>query len=550
MLDATKSRLPVEEIDDGYLPGRENPAPDQLSFRTFLEKLRQQRRVIMALTLVGAIVGSLAGLAYLAIRVPAFSASSDLLISNTTLQLSGPEAVVTQILLENSLIESAMQLLRSGRVLERVIDNLGLEEVERILPEKNDLPWSGSSESLDLDRRRAAIALLRSNTIVTRVGASQILKVRARASSAMGAARLTNEIAAAFVKDQYDANAVVTTNAALRERIKVIGPTVRIVSEAAPAKSKDPPSAALAMLFAIALGGAMGAASSVTLILFDRRLRAAERLTAVTSFECFGYVPLASRQSSITGPLRKVPLLRHLFPKQPDYEVAVESILRRSLLRRVRSAVLERSTSAPYVVGVTSCRSAEGKTMFAARLARFLAHGGLRVLLIDACFPDVTSAPAQGQTPGLQELLHGTADLDRVVLDNVCPNLDFLPAGEGPGDLDQVWGNLVHTVNGGRERSYEWIILDLPELATAVDVRAAGQIIDYLLIVVEWGHTSERELQQALRALGSLQDRIVGTVINNAPMTSIDWTANATHADGRVAKFINPKSRTAGQSHD
>jgi hypothetical protein len=64
----------------------------------------------------------------------------------------------------------------------------------------------------------------------------------------MDAARLTNEIAGAFVQEMYDANAVVTTSAALREWIKVLGSTARITSEAVPPKSKDPPRAAVAML--------------------------------------------------------------------------------------------------------------------------------------------------------------------------------------------------------------------------------------------------------------------------------------------------------------
>jgi len=63
MLDATNSRLPVTDIDDGYLLGQENPGPNQLSFRPFLERFRQRRRMMMALTLVGAVVGWLAGLA-------------------------------------------------------------------------------------------------------------------------------------------------------------------------------------------------------------------------------------------------------------------------------------------------------------------------------------------------------------------------------------------------------------------------------------------------------------------------------------------------------
>jgi succinoglycan biosynthesis transport protein ExoP len=279
----------------------------------------------------------------------------------------------------------------------------------------------------------------------------------------------------------------------------------------------------------------LGAGSGLAFALLDRRVRAAEQLAAVTSVECFGYVPRVDPQSSL--------------PSESDYNFDLEAILRRSVLRRVRSVVLERSTRVPHIVGVTSCGAAEGKTTLAANLARFIAREGSRVLLIDACRPDVASG--LGDTPGLQELLRETAALDDVVVDNICLNLDFLPSGKALGDLDLVWGNLVHAVNGGRERCYEWVILDLPELATAIDVRAAGQVFDDLLIVVEWGRTSEGQLQQGLRALGSLRDRIVGTVLNKAPWTSIDSeTASLAQAGGWVAMSIDPKSRTARHSYD
>jgi hypothetical protein len=111
MLDATNVRLAV--IDEGDWPFRQNTKRDG-GLGSFLENLRQRRHMIMYLTLVGAAVGWLASLAYVAIRVPAFSASSEILISNTTLQLSGQDAVVTQILVENSLVESAIELLRSS----------------------------------------------------------------------------------------------------------------------------------------------------------------------------------------------------------------------------------------------------------------------------------------------------------------------------------------------------------------------------------------------------------------------------------------------------
>src|SRR5437867_9634586 len=122
MLDTTNTKRPV-------LVGVENrsiaPEPwrDGIGFRVFLGKVRQQRPKIVRSMLVGAVVAWLAGIGYNLVKVPEFSASSELLISNTTLQLSGPDAVVTQILVENSLIQSAIEMLKSSKVLERTIDS-------------------------------------------------------------------------------------------------------------------------------------------------------------------------------------------------------------------------------------------------------------------------------------------------------------------------------------------------------------------------------------------------------------------------------------------
>jgi len=568
MLDATTSRLAV--IDEGDWPVQRNASRDG-NLSRFVEKIRQRRHLIKLLTLVGAAVGWLASLAYIAFRVAAFSASSEILISNTTLQLSGPDAVVTQILVENSLVENTIELLRSGRVLGRVVDKLGSEEIERISPRPHVLPWNASywePKSSEETRKQASIALLRSNTTVRRVGTSQVVVVRARALTAADAAWLTNEIAWAFVQEQYDANAVVSTSAALRERIKVLGPTARIISEAVPPKSKDQLRVAIVMLVAIMLGGALGAGGGLSLIGFDRRLRGAEQLAAVTSAECFGYVPRINPQSLEAGvipslssdalcqstsdpspagrsrhgtPLKRSALSnprvtapqrsllhkigafeRLLSPSESNCNIDMESFLRRSILRRVRSAVHERSTSVPHVIGVTSCQAGEGKSTLAANLARFIAHEGTPVLLIDACSGEMTRGQAQQQKPGLHELLRGTNVPDKAIQSDVCLNLDFLPRGKGLGDLDLLWGNLLHAVNGGREPAYKWIILDLPALANAVDVRAAGQVFDDLLIVVEWGRSTQGQLQHALRALGPLQERIIGTVINKAPRASID----------------------------
>jgi capsular polysaccharide biosynthesis protein/Mrp family chromosome partitioning ATPase len=533
MLDATKSRL--SSIDQHGRPLQQYPWHDGIRFRTFIDRLRQRRRLMMVLTLVGAAAGGVASLAYVAVRIPAFSASSELLISNTTLQLSGPDAVVTQILVENSLIQSAIEVLRSQRVLDRVINKAGLKEIERISPPLFGLTSSPPplSDSSEIARRQAAIKLLRSNITIKRVSTSQIVSVRARALTAADAARLTNEIAGAFVQELYDANAVVSTSAALRERIKVLGPTARIISEAIPPKSKDSLPAIIVMLLAIILGGTLGAGNGLAFTAFDRRLRTTEQLAAVTAVECFGYVPLINPKSSS---------LSH-----PNSHVDLESVLRASVLRRVRSAVLERTTSVPHILGVTSCMAAEGKTTLATNLARFIARDGSPALLIGASSPN---GPAQAKRPGLQELLRGTATLDEVILDNIFPNLDFLSSRPGLGDLDLLWGNLANAVNGGRDRCYEWVIIDLPALSRAIDIRSAGQIVEDLLIVVEWGRASEDRLEQSLRALGPSRDSVLGTVINKIPWSSLEPEVPSLAQLARSVMINDLRSRKAKVRHD
>jgi succinoglycan biosynthesis transport protein ExoP len=506
MLDSTNRKRPLfSAAGERSVPGE--PWRDGIGLSVFLAKIRRQKRMFRRLMFVGAVIGSSAGILYSLLKNPTFTASSELLISNTTLQMSGQDAAVTQVLVENSLVQSAIQMLRSTKVLERVIDRVGLENIEHVLPKsmlgRLMLANPESTQSSGITSKQRALVSLRANTTATRVGASLIVSVQAKALTAQDAARLADELAGAFVKEQNETSAVVATSAALRERIKVLGPTARIISEAAPPNSKDWPPGGVALLLAALLGSALGAGAGLTLTLFDRRVRSAEQLVALTSVECFGYVPQKGlKQGSRVwrgGPLN------------------LPSVLACSVLRFARSAVLERSTRIPHIVGVTSCHSGEGRTTLAANWARFIARDGSLVLFVDA-----TCLTADGKAQGLHDLLRGEVALGDVVQRGVGPNVDFLPKGRALSNLDMLWGNLVKAIGAERKCPYEWVILDLPPLATTPDVRSAGQIIDDLLVVVEWGRTSESQIKQALCSLGPVRDRVCGTVINKTPLSSLD----------------------------
>jgi Mrp family chromosome partitioning ATPase/capsular polysaccharide biosynthesis protein len=467
---------------------------------------------------------------------------------------------VTQILVENSLIGSAIEMMKSSRVLERVVDRLGVENIELILPKSriHDLASSLISapeqDPSETSRRQAAVAVLRSNITASRVGATQIISVRGRARTAEDATRLTNAIARAFVEEQNDTNAVIATSAALRERIKVLGLTVRIISDAVTPGTKDGLAGDVALALAAIAGGALGLSVALVIMLFDRRVRCAAQIATVTSVEFFGYWPQMKIQHEkirhgllsghggllVAWMLRKLSLYA-LALHGPQAESA--PVLRHAVLRRARSAVLERCGSVPHFVGVTSCCRGEGKTTFATNWAGLIAADGSRVLLVDASRDDpaLSNSLAPGETQGLHQLLRGEAAAGDVIRAGIRPNLDFLPSGRVVGNVDMQWINLVQAVGACDDCSYEWVILDLSGLAPVADVRSAGQIVDELLIVVEWGYTSEERLEHALQSLGSVRDKCIGAVINKAPWGSLGWESRVGRRAARSADIRKPE---------
>jgi polysaccharide biosynthesis transport protein len=133
--------------------------------------------------------------------------------------------------------------------------------------------------------------------------------------------------------------------------------------------------------------------------------------------------------------------------------------------RNLRSALLFLAVEGerPKVLLITSALPNEGKSTVAANLARTLALGGARVLLVDGDLRKGTLHKIMGLQPGpgLSELLRKPEDLDQMLQSNSLPNLLFLPAGarlDNPGDLflGPVFNDLLAR---WRER-FDYVLID------------------------------------------------------------------------------------------
>jgi Mrp family chromosome partitioning ATPase len=510
MLDGRR-KLPfsfagVEEISPSPEPWR-----DGLDILVILSKIREQKRLLLKGMILGSLCFGLCGMGWLVLRSTAYSAGTEILIANTTLQLSGQDAVVTQLMVENTLLQSQILLARSNAVMERAIIKIGQDRVRDMLPQPGLLGQIskffsfsakhvvGSAEA-QLERN-ALLQDLKASIVVARVGASQIIGLRARGSSPNIAAQLAQEVTQAFLVEMRDINAVVTTSGAFRERIRVLGPTARVISEAVPPIGKDGPRGLLILLLAPLLGGIVGCILALALAVMNRRVWSGEQLTGQVGAEFFGYIEASRR-----------------YPQEP---LRQESSLT-DALRRIRSAAIERRGTRPRIIGITSIER-ESKTTVAMGLALLLAGDDQRVLLIDAALrhADLSRRLGEDSAIGLQQVLHDPRKFKEALHHELRPCLDILPSGAGQNDLDTRWPSLLKSVDTA-EKAYDWIILDMPPMEPATDLRAALCVLDDLVIVTERGVTSGSVLTRAFLALGSGRHKLIGTLINN-PAPQKHW---------------------------
>ncbi|AWN40552.1 polysaccharide biosynthesis tyrosine autokinase [Methylobacterium durans] len=188
-------------------------------------------------------------------------------------------------------------------------------------------------------------------------------------------------------------------------------------------------------------------------------------------------------------------------------------------IRRIKVAADTTSVSRDVLVlGVVSAVSREGKSTLSANLAHLLSNAGASTLLIDGDLrnPSLSKALAPNAQGGLIEALRGTP-IEDLVWHDATTGLDFLPAFlENPiahtSDLLASPG-MANLVKEARSR-YEYIVIDFPPLGPVVDAKAASYLVDFFVLVVEWGRTPPEIVAEALESAEPVQSRILGAVLN------------------------------------
>ena len=167
---------------------------------------------------------------------------------------------------------------------------------------------------------------------------------------------------------------------------------------------------------------------------------------------------------------------------------------------------------------ITSPDRGEGKTLVSANLALAMTQQNKKVLLIDANMrmPRLYSLFGVENSPGLSDLLKGSAVLETIVKSTEIDGLSILTAGTIPLDPLQLLNSesMVSLVAKMRER-FDFVVIDAPGMSVGPDSVVISRLVDGVTIVTQFGKTPRTLAQQAIDQLSNIQVKLSGVVINN-----------------------------------
>lgn len=431
-----------------------------MSLQDYLDALRRQWIVIIALTIIGA------GAAYGYSRTlpPEYSSTAAVMVipqrGDSTNELVQGSSYV------QSLVQTYAVLASSPLVLTPVIDELDLDET-----------------ATQLANRVSVVNTL--NTVVVEISVSDTDKDQAQAITAAITESLVSAVADVSPSDANGQPAVrLETIAPARMPQAPIGPNTRLITM---------------------IGAALGLALSVGYALIRRALgtRIAERadIASVTDAPVIGEIVAWRRSYTVLSTMLRSRDSR-----------AAESF--RALAANLKYVAVDRELQ---VVMMTSSAPHEGKSSVSIGLAAALAESNHDVLVIDADLRRssvATQLQLEGAV-GVTSILVGDATFEEAVQHSTSMNIDIIAGGSpapNPGQLITSH-RLRELVEQARER-YEYVIIDSAPALVVSDALWLADLSDGVLVVARSGKTRRKQVSAVLSALKSTHKDVIGIVLN------------------------------------
>ncbi|HUD53182.1 polysaccharide biosynthesis tyrosine autokinase [Parvibaculum sp.] len=325
-----------------------------------------------------------------------------------------------------------------------------------------------------------------------------------------------------FLKRYEEANA--------RAEADASAANARIVSRAQEPSEPTFPKTGAVLTLAVIAGLLFSLILSFLLEAFARGFRTAEQVERATGMPFLGLIPEleSGPRANPAGDVMREPF--------GLYAEAIRGLQGSVLTARIGDRRAK-------TVLVTSAHMDEGKTSTAASLARVLAMGGYKTILVDADMRAPAVHLALGMPPqaGLSELLTGQASFAHVIRQDYGSYAHVMQAGGPlPNPTAALASAQMAWVLKALEQTYDFVIIDSPAAMAAADVQVLVKLTDLSILVVRWASTGRRVVARVLKMLSAVSGRRVGILL-----TRVNLRRYRRYSDTVIEEYPARPLRTA-----
>lgn len=276
--------------------------------------------------------------------------------------------------------------------------------------------------------------------------------------------------------------------------------SIEILNPAEPAQLPERPSWLLNMLLALVAGGALGVGVALLVEFLDTSFRSIEDMEAQLGLPILGVVP---RTIGLVTPGT------FAGPTAEPYRVIQTNL------------DLAGGEQPLRILAVQSAGPGEGKSTTLYNLAAAMALSGQKVLLVDSDLrrPTQHERAETERSPGLIELLSGSAGLDAALHPGGVPGLSLLPSGRGVFHLTVLQARRFRELLESLSERFDRILLDSPPVIGVSDAAVIAGCADGVLMVVQHRRNPRGMTHRAVEILNKNGANPLGLILNRVPPT-------------------------------
>ncbi|MBA3849253.1 MAG: sugar tyrosine-protein kinase [Opitutus sp.] len=277
----------------------------------------------------------------------------------------------------------------------------------------------------------------------------------------------------------------------------------RIVDRAAPSRKHHSPNIPLNLALGLLGGLALGTAFAFFVAYIDDRVKSSFDIEGVIGLPLVGIIPEIKRMEQ--------PDKAQIAINHQDKQVAEAFLALHSSLR-----LKDESKNAQAVL-TTSTIPGEGKSFISTNLALTFAAHGERVVIVDCDLrkPNVHKSFRIENLKGVIDICAGSATIEQVVVKDVHPNLDVIPAGGRAKSPTQILNSKGFEVMiADLRKRYDRVFIDTPPLAAVSDALIILPLVDGSIFTIYFNRVRRKAAQFAARRLLEVNVPCFGAVLN------------------------------------